>query len=163
MRPEPGAPPLAGESLLNPVAFVALGLLLLNDHVLKQRFPGWWTGKLSDVAGMALLPLFLMGLHEAAAGTWTALPPPGRRALVGYAIGTALTFAAIKCWAPAAHGYRYAMGVVRWPLIALFSWVEGRPAAGVASVSLVQDPSDLMALPFTLPAVAARWRAAGAR
>ncbi|MBI5515898.1 MAG: hypothetical protein HY909_19105 [Deltaproteobacteria bacterium] len=163
MRPEPVAPPMAGESLLHPVALAALALLLLNDHVLKQRFPGWWTGKLSDLAGMALFPLLLMGLHEAAAGAWTALPPPGRRALVGYAIGTALAFAAIKCWAPAAHGYRYAMGAVRWPLGALSSMMEGRPLAGVARVSLVQDPSDLVALPFTLPAVAARWRAVGAR
>ena len=36
-------------------AFLAEACVLaLNDHVLKDRFPGWWTGKLSDFAGLAL-------------------------------------------------------------------------------------------------------------
>ena len=41
-------------------AFVsALLILILNDHVLKQQFPGFITGKLSDIAGMVILPLLL--------------------------------------------------------------------------------------------------------
>ena len=37
-------------------AFLACVLVLaINDHVLKARFPGWWTGKLSDVAGVAVV------------------------------------------------------------------------------------------------------------
>jgi hypothetical protein len=30
-------------------------ILALNDHLLKPRLPGWWTGKLSDVAGVAIV------------------------------------------------------------------------------------------------------------
>ncbi|MBX3314528.1 MAG: hypothetical protein KF906_09430 [Actinobacteria bacterium] len=30
-------------------------MLLVNDHVLKEAFPGWWTGKASDVAGIAVI------------------------------------------------------------------------------------------------------------
>ncbi len=37
-----------------PIFVAAVVLLAANDHVLKQRFPGWWTGKLSDVAGVVI-------------------------------------------------------------------------------------------------------------
>ena len=38
--------------MLHPVALAALAVLVLNDHVWKARYPGWVTGKLSDVAVM---------------------------------------------------------------------------------------------------------------
>ena len=38
--------------LLHPAFLVAVGLLALNDHVLKEAFPGLLTGKLSDLAGV---------------------------------------------------------------------------------------------------------------
>lgn len=37
----------------------ALGVLVLNDHVLKDAFPGFLTGKLSDFAGVYVLAVFL--------------------------------------------------------------------------------------------------------
>ena len=37
----------------------AVALLALNDHILKEQFPSWWTGKLSDVAGVAVLATLL--------------------------------------------------------------------------------------------------------
>lgn len=40
-------------------AIAAIGLLLLNDHVLKDLWPGWVTGKLSDFAGLVFFPLLL--------------------------------------------------------------------------------------------------------
>lgn len=33
----------------------AVGLLAVNDHLLKDRYPSWWTGKLSDLAGLAVV------------------------------------------------------------------------------------------------------------
>jgi hypothetical protein len=42
--------------LSHPLTVLALVTLVLNDHVLKAAFPGWWTGKLSDVAGLVLAP-----------------------------------------------------------------------------------------------------------
>lgn len=42
--------------LIHPVSLVALGLLLLNDHLFKAAFGSWWTGKLSDVAGLIFFP-----------------------------------------------------------------------------------------------------------
>ena len=44
--------------LLHPVFLLGLIILLLNDHYLKAEFGNWWTGKLSDFAGVLLLPLF---------------------------------------------------------------------------------------------------------
>jgi hypothetical protein len=42
-------------SLGRPWFFGLVIILALNDHLLKPRFPGWWTGKLSDVAGVAIV------------------------------------------------------------------------------------------------------------
>ncbi|WP_367390060.1 hypothetical protein [Lewinella sp. LCG006] len=45
--------------LLNTVFISGLILLLLNDHFLKAQFGNWFTGKLSDFAGLLIFPLFL--------------------------------------------------------------------------------------------------------
>jgi len=42
-----------------PWFLVAVVLLALNDHVFKSQVPGWWTGKLSDVAGLVVLATLL--------------------------------------------------------------------------------------------------------
>lgn len=36
----------------SPGFLACVAVLVLNDHLLKGAFPGWWTGKLSDVAGV---------------------------------------------------------------------------------------------------------------
>ncbi len=45
--------------ILNPLFAAALALLLLNDFVLKSAFSNFLTGKLSDLAGIVVLALFL--------------------------------------------------------------------------------------------------------
>jgi len=45
--------------LAHPFSVAAVVLLVLNDHVLKARFPGWATGNLSDVAGLVFAPALL--------------------------------------------------------------------------------------------------------
>jgi len=52
------------ELLVSPGFLVALSVLLLNDFVLKLQFHNGFTGRLSDFAGLFILPLF-----------WTALFP----------------------------------------------------------------------------------------
>lgn len=67
--------------LLDPIFLVALALLLLNDHVWKTAYGNFWTGKLSDFAGlyafawvgMSLLPRrrkLLAGLMAIAFVLW---------------------------------------------------------------------------------------------
>ena len=45
--------------LLNWIFLTGLILLALNDHYLKAAFPGKLTGKLSDLAGLLIFPMFL--------------------------------------------------------------------------------------------------------
>ncbi|WP_212735357.1 hypothetical protein [Herbidospora galbida] len=42
-----------------PLTVLALVVLVVNDHVLKAAWPGFVTGKLSDVAGLILFPALL--------------------------------------------------------------------------------------------------------
>ena len=45
--------------LLHPISIGAMIVLGLNDHVWKEMYGNWWTGKLSDVAGLLFFPLLL--------------------------------------------------------------------------------------------------------
>lgn len=46
--------------LVSPLYILSLGLLLLNDFLLKPTFHNWFTGKLSDFAGLFVFPLFFV-------------------------------------------------------------------------------------------------------
>lgn len=48
--------------LTSPAFLLALALLVLNDWVLKERYGTWWTGKLSDVAGLFAFAVFWAAL-----------------------------------------------------------------------------------------------------
>lgn len=45
--------------LLNYLFLVSLLLLVMNDHLFKSAYSNWVTGKLSDAAGIILLPLLI--------------------------------------------------------------------------------------------------------
>lgn len=38
---------------------LGLGVLVVNDHYFKLAYPNWFTGKVSDFAGLFILPVFL--------------------------------------------------------------------------------------------------------
>src|SRR5829696_9577083 len=42
----------------HPVFIISLLVLLLNDFFWKYEYSNWLTGKLSDVAGLVVLPIF---------------------------------------------------------------------------------------------------------
>jgi hypothetical protein len=46
--------------LIHPVPIAAVIVTGLNDHYFKYKFPGWITGKLSDICGVFYFPLFLI-------------------------------------------------------------------------------------------------------
>lgn len=56
--------------MLQPAVVASLGTLVLNDHVLKGRWPGWLTGKASDVAGLYAFPLVVVAGAEVARWMW---------------------------------------------------------------------------------------------
>lgn len=132
------------------MALVAVALLVLNDHVLKRAYPGFLTGKLSDVAGMVFFPLLLTSIVLAVRPS-----APRERVLAVACLATAVVFAATKTLPVANEAYRVAWGAMQWPVRALVAWARGRATPGIARVVLVRDPSDVLAVPFVLVAFAA--------
>ncbi len=93
-----------GSRLARPPVVLALGMLIANDHLFKQLFPGWLTGKLSDVAGLFVLGALLAWLF-----------PRG--------IPAALTVAAI--------GFAFWKSELSAPLIAAWNQIGVLPVARV--------------------------------
>lgn len=158
--------PAPGGALLHPLTLAALATLALNDHLLKRVCPGWFTGKLSDFAGVLLLPVFLHALCElAAARAWRRpfSPVRGDRWLWACIVVSLLAFALPEVWKPAELAYRFGMGAARWPFRALAALLSGQELPGVRPVQATADATDLLALPMGLVAFALARRAPGAR
>src|SRR5688572_5962006 len=100
------------DALKSPIWWLALAVLLLNDHVLKGAglLPGLVTGKLSDLVGLLVAP----PLSCALAGART------RRAGIACFAAVALVFAAIKLSTDAADLLCAAAGAfgLRWKIVA---------------------------------------------
>jgi hypothetical protein len=140
-----------GDLLLHPLAVAAMVAVILNDRVLKVRYPSALTGKLSDVAGLIFFPLLLVAVAEGARRMrsrdgWMLTP----RAVVAVAVAIGVAFVLMKTWPPAGDAYRAAMGVVIWPLDAVGSLVRGDGLPALERIALVEDPTDLLALPALL-------------
>ena len=146
-----------GAALLHPVTLTALCLLALNDHVLKRVCPGLLTGKLSDLAGVVLLPVFVHGLLElAAAGIWRRpfSATRGDRWLIGCIVVSLLAFGLPEVWHPAELVYRYGLGAARWPFKILAALGTGNAMPHLQPVQATADVTDLLALPMGFVAYA---------
>jgi hypothetical protein len=131
--------------LLHPLVIAGLALWVINDHLLKGAYPGWWTGKLSDLAGLAVFPL----IPYAVIDLWRArrgLPPPPVSTLALCIAAAGLALIAIKTTHVAADAYRWSLAAAQWPIRALRvgAVVPLRP------VRLARDLTDLLALPALL-------------
>ncbi|NMO18897.1 hypothetical protein HPC49_16590 [Pyxidicoccus fallax] len=147
--------------MLHPVVLGAVVLLLLNDHVFKARWPSWWTGKLSDVAGLAMFPVLLQALWEKARARTGREFHPSRAVLVACVVLTGLCFSAIKVSADAGRAWQWALGTLQWPARAVWALLTGHPTPRVALVAHTVDATDLFTLPALLVALAVGWRRAG--
>jgi hypothetical protein len=132
-------------AVLQPLALTALALLILNDHVFKPAYGGWWTGKLSDVAGLAVFPLLV-----SAGGQLIGLWPGGMRTVTSIAVATGIAFVAVKLCTPAGDSYRVGLATLQWPARALAALAHGDALPRIGRVQLVADASDLLALPALL-------------
>jgi len=152
--------PRPADGLLHPVALLALVLLGLNDHLLKARWPGPITGKLSDLAGMVCFPLVLVALKEL---VFPGPAPfrPSRRALRVACATTGVGFALVKTWIFAGAIWAWTWGALQWPLLALVALAHGRGIPPLMPVALVRDPTDLVALPLVFLALWVGGRRAG--
>jgi hypothetical protein len=151
--------PIPADAFLHPLALAALVLLILNDHVLKDLAPGPLTGKLSDLVGLVVLPLLVLGAWELAMATLGRWHGPTRTALIVAIALAGGAFTAIKMSADGAETYRVAMGLARWPIDALMAAAGGAQPPEAGRVRFVQDPSDLICL----PALFVAWRVGRSR
>lgn len=143
------------DALLHPVALAAIGVLLLNDHVLKDAAPGLITGKLSDVAGLAFFPLVLLGAWEvarSAVGRWSG--PSGRALALSVGV-TAIAFGLVKTTELVAGAFSTTLAAAQWAIgLAL---AGGQASSEIVPALVVRDPTDLVALPAVLIAGWVGW------
>lgn len=144
-------------ALLHPIAVASLAVLLLNDHVLKGAWPGWWTGKLSDVAGLIVAPVAIAAV-VAALGRRRRLRVSPMAVAVVVTVVVAVGFTAAKVDPTANTVGSWALGVVTWPLTVLGDLLAGRAIRPIGHLGLVLDPTDVVALPAAL---VGGWLAAG--
>ncbi|MFI6102013.1 hypothetical protein ACIA8G_41225 [Lentzea sp. NPDC051213] len=111
----------------HPLTVGATAVLLLNDHVFKQAWPGLVTGKLSDVAGLVVAPPVL--------GLLSGLFLAGRIGAAAAVLLTGAGFALVKLTPAGAEVASAAWSVVNGPS------------------AVLADPTDLVAL----PALGAAW------
>lgn len=147
----------------DPRVALAVGVLIVNDHLLKRAWPGLVTGKLSDLAGLIIAPLLVLVGARALADCAGRRSLPLRKAALDAAILTAIAFAAVKTLSPAAGAYRIFMGVARWPIDALVASAAGGGLPPIRPVILAMDPTDLVVLPAVLVGASLAIRVPGRR
>ena len=133
---------------MHPVAIAALLLVIANDRYLKIHHPGPVSGKLSDFGGLLYFPLFVSTMIEvvrflANRERWRTTP----RAVAWISLLTGAAFTLAKTWRPGASAYRAVFGAMWWPVDAARSLITGGGWPPVGRLRLVEDRSDLIALP----------------
>lgn len=142
-----GVPSIPGRLYLTALPLLATGVLLLNDHVLKRLVPSVMTGKLSDAAGVFLLPILaLAGIELLLAAMHRPWMTTRKRLVIAVAV-TGFGFAAVKGVPAVTTAYAYALGCLRWPIEAVASLVDGRHPDAVLPVSVLTDWTDILVLP----------------
>jgi hypothetical protein len=150
MKSDDAAQP--GDLMLRPAVLVAIVVLLMNDHVLKDQHPGTLTGKLSDLAGLFFFPVLLVSAAEVIASLGRRGPRfVGPRTLVACLSGVALVFTLSKVGGWFEGSYEVIAGWLRWPVGAAQDLLAGRSIDTPTRTDVTPDPSDL----WTLVAVAA--------
>jgi hypothetical protein len=111
--------------LTSPAFLIAAALLLLNDWVFKPAVGSWWTGKLSDVAGLFAFATF-----------WTAFLPRDRRCVC------ALTAAGFLVWkSPASQPLLAAWNALGvWPLARVVDYTDWLALAALIPVRRAPRP-----------------------
>lgn len=113
---------------------LAVGVLAVNDHFLKDAFHNTLTGKLSDFAGCFFLPLYVSAMLGVVT-RWQL----ERRLAIGVAV-TLLIFIPVSVNRAAADFVARTVELVAIPL-------------GIGPQWIACDPTDLIALPMIVLAV----------
>lgn len=128
---------------MHPIFICSIVVLFLNDQVFKDAFPSWWTGKLSDTAGLVLAPLFVVGLYQSVKGR-----DPSRRSVLISAVLIAVSFTLVKVFPWGEASYEVGLAGLQWPFRVAMAFVRGHAVPSIERVDVVRDVTDLLALPF---------------
>jgi hypothetical protein len=143
----------AGDSLRHPLILAMLALWVINDHILKSAFANTWTGKLSDIASLAVFPLLPVCAYELVCAYRGRPAHRVRALLLTSLVATGAVMVGINISAGCAECYRVGLGAAQWPFRALWGLTWEGAAPPLRSVLLTMDPTDL----WTLPALALPW------
>jgi hypothetical protein len=126
-------------ALHHPVTLLALGLWLVNDHLLKAAVGGWLVGKLSDVACLVVVPWLPVVLFEQIrrreAPGWLL---PASAAVAG-SVMVSINLVGVAAWA-----YRHGLAALQWPFRQLWVGLAEGAVAAWRPVQLTMDPSDVV-------------------
>ena len=142
-----------GDALRHPLIIGLLLLWALNDHVFKDQFGNQLTGKLSDVAGLAVFPLMLLSAYEISCALLKREPRLRTWVLWSSLLATGAFMVGINLSEPWARVYTYGLSVAQWPFQATWSLFTGGPIPQLATLTVTMDPTDL----WTLPALSIAW------
>jgi hypothetical protein len=142
-----------GDCILHPLILGLLVLWAVNDHLLKDWWANALTGKLSDVAGLAVFPLLPLSVYEIVCGLRGRSPGHARAVLVASLAAVGAVMVGINTSPAWADTYRVGLGALQWPFYCAYSGLSGAELPGLVPVVLTRDPTDL----WTLPALFIPW------
>ena len=117
--------------LQHPATLISIALLILNDHILKASIPSWFTGKLSDFAGLFFFPFIIAaGLSLLLARSKHTLQQVG---ILSFGL-VAVWFFLLKTFQP-----------VNFLTTQLTSMILGTPT------QIIQDWTDIIGLSIIIP------------
>lgn len=128
-----------GDLLLSWWVVAAVVVLLVNDHVLKAWIGGTATGKLSDVAGVFVLPLLTLALVEALRSVLRRRWRSTRRDVLAHITVVGVGFALVKTVPVVRDAYEYMVGLLR-------ALATGS-LDSVTPILVYLDATDLLVLP----------------
>ena len=134
--------------LRHPLSLSMLALWIVNDHLLKGWYGNAWTGKLSDVAGLIVFPLFLFALFE----VFVSVERP-RRALLTSITVAGVFFVGLNTSDAFSDSVCLVLGGLQWPLKAIVSLAQGGGLPSYVPTAATPDLTDL----YTLPALWLAW------
>jgi len=136
--------PCSTPALLHPMTLVALALWAINDHLLKGWGPPMLTGKLSDVTGLMVCPILLVGMAEWCAPALVRRRPHTVLATCCAAVG--LFLIGLELFAPVELLYEYALSHL-YQAVQDSSALLGARRGPAVFASATADVTDLLCLP----------------
>ena len=137
----------AADCIRHPLVLGMMFVWGLNDHLLKVEFGNAVTGKLSDVAGLVVVPLIPVSAYALVCDTLGRPPRHTRSVLLLSTVLVGVLFAGINLDVAWGEAYRQALACAQWPFRLVAGWVGGQSVQGLTPLVHTVDPTDLIALP----------------